>query len=40
MIKFIDNGNIIGWYFFIDGCYLVDGTKTGAYKAKEEYYKI
>lgn len=39
MIKYFNNNIVIGWYFYIDGHYMGDGTQNGAYKAKEEYYK-
>lgn len=38
MIKFFHNDIVIGWYFFVDGHYLGDGTQIGAYKAKKSYY--
>lgn len=30
MVKYVDNENLIGWYFYFDGEYFGDGTKENA----------
>lgn len=34
MIRFVDNGNICGWFYCSEGQYLGDGTRADAERIK------